>query len=106
VKVCRNMYSSLVYYVDGQYAYLVMMMMVLEITIANSLTELGLQRWLPVHKVRSSEGRPMARRRRACCSELNNLDHVVRSLVRVNEVHLEAQFVNPRFPWSHLSKLG
>jgi len=52
-----------------------------------SLTELGFQRWLPVREV---TGRPEARPRLRCFSEF---DHLGRSLVGVNEVHHEAQFV-------------
>jgi len=55
-----------------------------------SLTELGFQCWLPVQEV---TGRPEARPRRRCYSEFNHLGHVGRSLVGVNKVHQEAQFV-------------
>jgi len=52
-----------------------------------SLTELGFQRWLPVQEV---PGRPEERLQRRCCSEFYHLGHVGKSLVGVNEVHLEA----------------
>jgi len=55
-----------------------------------SLTELGFQHWGPVLE---AAGRPEARPRRRCCSEFNHLGHVGRSLVGVNEVYQEAQFV-------------
>jgi len=58
--------------------------------IEGSLTELGFQRWRPVQGV---TGRPEARPRRRCCSEFNYLGHVGRSLLGVNVVHQEAQFV-------------
>jgi len=54
-----------------------------------SLTELGFRRWRPVLE---AAGRLEARPRR-CCSEFNHLGQVGRSLVGVNEVHQEAQFV-------------
>jgi len=56
----------------------------------SSLTELGFQRWLPVQEV---TGRPEARPPQRFCSEFNHLGHVGRSLVGVNKVHQEAQFV-------------
>jgi len=56
-----------------------------------SPTELGVQRWLPVQEV---TGRPEARPRRRCCSEFSHVGHVGRSLVDVNEMHLEAYFVD------------
>jgi len=55
-----------------------------------SLTELGFQRW---RTVLEAAGRPEARPRRRSCSEFNHLGHVGRSLVGVNEVHQEEQFV-------------
>jgi len=55
-----------------------------------SLTELGFQCWHPVLEV---TGKPEARARRRCCCEFNHLGHVGRSLVGVNEVRQEAQFV-------------
>jgi len=56
----------------------------------DSLTELGFQRWLPVQEV---TGRLEVRPRRRFYSEFNHLGHVGRSLVGVNEVRQEAQFV-------------
>jgi len=60
-----------------------------------SLIELGFERWLPLQEV---TGRQEARTRRRCCSEFNHFSHVGRSLVGMNEVYQEAQFVeNSRF---------
>jgi len=55
-----------------------------------SFTKIGFQRWLPVQEV---TGRPEARPRWRCGSEFNHLGHVGRSLVGVNMVQQEAQFV-------------
>jgi len=52
-----------------------------------SLTELGIQRWIPVQEV---TGRLEARPRRRRCSEINQLGHVGRSLVGVKVVHQKA----------------
>jgi len=56
-----------------------------------SLTELGFQPWRPVQEV---TGKPEARLRRRYCNEFNHLGHVGWSLVGVNEVNQEAQFVH------------